>query len=166
MLYSTQSQHLDCFRHRGCWNGWLFGPYFSSLLAIIQCSKRQGLCLNLQVSNTHTPYSIEFYGDVSHMLHEGITQCFMGIMPNFMERQIYTIPQFYNFNELYSFWQHGTLWKEKFQKLLLPQFLSQHKETFVVEFYLLAPSKSCLLDFFDILVLTKFLKNNAYGEIP
>ncbi len=39
-----------------------------SLLAILQCSKRQDPCL-LQLSNTRTPYSSEFYDDV---LHEGI----------------------------------------------------------------------------------------------
>ncbi len=69
MLYSIRSQHLYCFRHRGCWNHRPFGPYFKSLLANLQCSKKQGLCL-LQVSNTHTPYSSEFYG---HVLQEGIT---------------------------------------------------------------------------------------------
>ncbi len=70
MPYSIQSQHLYCFCHLGCWNGRPFGPYFSSLLAIFQCSKTQGSCL-IQMSNTHTPYgSSQFYGDV---LHEGIT---------------------------------------------------------------------------------------------
>ena len=66
--YCIQSQRLYCFRHQGCWNRRQFGPHFMSLLAILQCSKKQGPCL-LQVSNTHTPCSSEFYGDV---LHEGI----------------------------------------------------------------------------------------------
>ncbi len=30
----VQGQCLYCFHHWGCWNHWLFGPYFSSLLAI------------------------------------------------------------------------------------------------------------------------------------
>ncbi len=33
MLCSLQSQRLYCFRHRGCWDRWPFGPYFTSLLA-------------------------------------------------------------------------------------------------------------------------------------
>ncbi len=67
--YRIQSKHLYCVRHRGCWTHRTSGLYFSSLLAIFQCRKRQGSCL-LQVNNTHAPYSSEFYGDV---LHEGIT---------------------------------------------------------------------------------------------
>ena len=39
MLYSIQSQHLKCFRHRGCWDHWPFGPYFRSLLAIFNTVK-------------------------------------------------------------------------------------------------------------------------------
>ncbi len=52
-----------------------FGPNFRSQLAILQCSKWQGSCL-LLVSNTHTPYSCEFYGDV---LHEGITHWWLAL---------------------------------------------------------------------------------------
>ena len=69
MLYSIQSQRLYRFRHRGCWDRRSFGPYFRFQLAILQCSKRQGPCL-LHMSNAHTPYSSDLYGDV---LHEGIT---------------------------------------------------------------------------------------------
>ena len=64
MLDSIQSQCLYCFRRLSVWS-----MYFSSLLSIFQCNKRQGSCL-LPVSNTHTPYSSKFYGDVQH---EGIT---------------------------------------------------------------------------------------------
>ncbi len=74
MQHSIQSQHqhLYCFL-QGCWIPGPFGLYFCSLLAILQCNKRQGSCL-LQASNIYTPYSGEFYGDV---LHEGITKkCF------------------------------------------------------------------------------------------
>ncbi len=46
-------------------------PIFQlSLLAILQCSKRQGLWPP-KVSNAHTPFSSEFYGDV---LQERITR--------------------------------------------------------------------------------------------
>ena len=69
MYIKIKSQHLYYFRHRDGWGGGPFGPYFSSLLAVIQCSNRQGSC-PLQVKDTHIPYSREFYGDV---LHEGIT---------------------------------------------------------------------------------------------
>ena len=75
MPYSIISQCLYCFRHRGCWDCRLFGPYFSSLLANLQCSIRQGPCL-LQMSTTRPPYVSEFYGDV---LHEGI----IGMFENF-----------------------------------------------------------------------------------
>ena len=46
-----------------------FGPYFSSLLGLLQCNERQ--CSGfLRAINTLTPYSGEFYGDI---LHKGIT---------------------------------------------------------------------------------------------
>ncbi len=44
ILYSMRSHHLYCFCHRGCWNHRPFGPYFKSLLANLQCSKKQGQC--------------------------------------------------------------------------------------------------------------------------
>ena len=48
---------LYCFCHWGCWDHrWPLGLYFGPLLAILQCNKRQGLCL-LQTSNTHAPYT-------------------------------------------------------------------------------------------------------------
>ncbi len=56
-VYSIQSQHLYCLLHLGCWNGQSFGPYFSSLLAIIEHSKIQGPCLQ-KVSNTHKPWRV------------------------------------------------------------------------------------------------------------
>ena len=71
MLYTIQSQCLYCFRHWDCWDRQPLDPYFRSLLAILQCSKRQGSCL-LQVCNTHTPYSSKFYGDV--LQHEGLNK--------------------------------------------------------------------------------------------
>ena len=65
MLYSIQRQRLYCFCHRGCGDRRPFGPYFRSLLPILQCSKRHGPCL-IQVSNTHSSYSSEFSGGVLH----------------------------------------------------------------------------------------------------
>ncbi len=56
MLCRIWSQCPYCFHHRGCWEWRTRSPYFTSLLAILQYSKRQRLCL-LQMSNTHTPYS-------------------------------------------------------------------------------------------------------------
>ncbi len=75
---SIQSQRLYCFRHLDCQNRRQFGPYFSSLLAILRCNKRQGSCL-LQACTTYEPYSGEFYCDV---LHEGITTAWFCWLPH------------------------------------------------------------------------------------
>ncbi len=70
MPYSIQSQHFTALATEAAGIvGHLIGPYFSSLLAVLQCSKRKGSCL-LQMSNTHT-HCGEIHGDA---MHEGIAK--------------------------------------------------------------------------------------------